>query len=543
MLSLSYFTLSFALTLWLSRFLLHYMDPTFFMDHPAERKIHDQPTPRFGGIAFSLVIIVIGWVLLNDNGLYTWYFLGAFSLFLLGAIDDYFTLSWRYKLPIQLFVGFFLLLQFHSQIDQVSFFGYVLPQNKIFLISIYLFWFIGITNAINLIDGMDGLAGGFMFLVTLAGGLMGYMYGAPHFVYINIIVGAALLAFLHFNQKPARFFMGDAGSLFLGYHLAVMPLFFFVAGGVRSIHGILNITPFILLASYLIADTTRVFVARLRKGRHPLEPDQLHLHYQLYHYGKSENGTLMAIFLLAGLGCLLAIIPNAFLGNNVFLLSFYILALAAFAFIEFIPRTFIRILMGAVNRFRSTNTDPWPYKLLFRIRYLPIAMGTYFFCLAFIHRGQFLELTPLQGVVLVTTLLTLFILKDTLTSEHRKFEAILISIGILQAIVLSLGFEADLVPINEQTGLPLFISWMRYGTLAFSGIIISTNYIMHTDMLGRGFWSVTDLLILFSLIGLSGLQPLNVGFPPTFTLEVGLVYFTNKLYLPHLSTLFAIEQA
>ncbi|MBO6488362.1 MAG: hypothetical protein HVK34_01840 [Pelagibacteraceae bacterium] len=170
-------------------------------------------------------------------------------------------------------------------------------------------------------------------------------------------------------------------------------------------------------------------------------------------------------------------------------------------------------------------------------------MGTYFFCLAFIHRGQFLELTPLQGTVLVTTLLTLFILKDTLTSEYRKFEAILISIGILQAIVLSLGFDADLVPINEQTGLPLFISWMRYGTLTFSGVIISTNYIMHTDMLGRGFWSITDLLILFSLIGLSGLQPLNVGFPPTFTLEVGLVYFTNKLYLPHLSTLFAIEQA
>ncbi|SVD19854.1 uncharacterized protein METZ01_LOCUS372708, partial [marine metagenome] len=303
---------------------------------------------------------------------------------------------------------------------------------------------------------------------------------------INIIVGAALLAFLHYNQKPARFFMGDAGSLFLGYHLAVMPLFFFVAGGGRSSSGDLNITPFILLASYLIADTTRVFVARLRKGKHPLEPDQLHLHYQLYHYGKSENGTLMAIFLLAGLGCLLAIIPSAFIGNNVFLLSLYIMSLAAFAFIEFIPRTFIRILMSAINRFRSTNTDPWPYKLLFRIRYLPIAMGTYFFCLAFIHRGQFFELTPLQGVVLVTTLLTLFILKDTLTSEHRKFEAILISIGILQAIVLSLGFDADLVPMNEQTGLPLFISWLRYGTLAFSGVIISTNYILHTDMLGRG---------------------------------------------------------
>ena len=198
--------------------------------------------------------------------------------------------------------------------------------------------------------------------------------------------------------------------------------------------------------------------------------------------------------------------------------------------------------MSLINKFRSTNKDPWPYKLLFRIRYLPIAIGTYFFCLAFIHRGQFFYLTPLQGVILVTTLFTLFILKDTLTSEHRKFEAILISIGILQAIVLSLGFDGNLVPIKEQSGLPLFISWLRYGTLGFSGVIISTNYILHTEMLGRGFWSITDLLILFSLIGLSCLQPLNVGFPPTFTLEIGLVYFTNKLYLPHLSTLFSVQQ-
>tara|TARA_B100000686_G_scaffold318275_1_gene367868 strand:- start:88337 stop:89896 length:1560 start_codon:yes stop_codon:yes gene_type:complete len=517
------------------------MDPTFFMDHPSDRKIHIHPTPRFGGIAFSLVIIIIGWVLLNENGNYNWYFMGAFSLFILGALDDYFTLSWHYKLPIQLFVGFFILLQFYSQIDAVIFFGYFLPVNKYILFIIYLFWFIGITNAINLIDGMDGLAGGFMFIVTLAGGLMGYVHGAPYFAYINVIVGSSLLAFLHFNQKPARFFMGDAGSLFLGYHLAVMPLLFYVASGNSIISNKINITPFILLASYLIADTTRVFVSRIKRGKHPLEPDQLHLHYQLYHYGKSENGTLMAIFLLAGIGCLFAILPSSFIGNNIILLVIYLISLSAFAFIEFIPRYFIILLMKLINKFKTTNTDPWPYKKLFRIRYLPLAMGTYFFCLTYIHRGQFLTLTMLQGTILFTTLLTLFILKDTLTSEHRKFEAILISIGILQAIVLSMGFDAGIKPIYDNSGLPLFISVMRYGALAFSGVIISTNYIVHTDLLGHGFWSITDLLILFSLIGLSALQPLNVGLPSTFTLEIGLVYFTNKLYLPHLAAFFSKE--
>ena len=112
--ALFYFTLSFGLTLWFSRFLLHYMDPTFFMDPPTDRKIHSKPIPRFGGIAFSFVIMIFGWIFLNKTGIYSGYFIGGFSLFLIGAIDDYFTLSWRYKLPIQLFVGFFLIIQFSS---------------------------------------------------------------------------------------------------------------------------------------------------------------------------------------------------------------------------------------------------------------------------------------------------------------------------------------------------------------------------------------------------------------------------------------------
>mgnify|MGYP001200457787 FL=1 len=537
--ALFYFTLSFGLTLWFSRFLLHYMDPTFFMDHPTDRKIHSKPIPRFGGIAFSIVIMLFGWIFLNKSGVYSWYFIGGFSLFLIGAIDDYFTLSWRYKLPIQLFVGFFLIIQFYHDINFVSFFGYQLPESKPLLLIVFLLWFIGITNAINLIDGMDGLAGGFMFLVTLAGCLLGFSNDAPYFMYINVIVGASLLAFLHFNQNPARFFMGDAGSLFLGYHLAVMPLFYFVAD--NSSNGIINITPFILLASYLIADTTRVFVLRIRKGHHPLEPDQLHLHYQLYHYGKSQNGTLISIFLLAGIGCSIAVMPESLIGENVFFLIFYLLCLSSFAFIDVVPRSFVKILMDLFKKLRTTNKDPWPHKLLFRIRYLPVAIGTYFFCIIYTYRIEFFQLTSMQTSILIIAIITLFLLKDTISSEHRKFEAVLISIGILQAIIISLGHQNNLTPIEDQNGMNHLVSWMRYGALAFSGVIISTNYILHTDLLGSGFWSITDLLILFTLIGINSLQSLGLILPPSFALEIGLVYYTNKLYLPHLSTLFTRE--
>ena len=147
----------------------------------------------------------------------------------------------------------------------------------------------------------------------------------------------------------------------------------------------------------------------------------------------------------------------------------------------------------------------------------------------------------MQTSILIIAIITLFLLKDTISSEHRKFEAVLISIRILQAIIISLGHQNNLTPIEDQNGMNHLVSWMRYGALAFSGVIISTNYILHTDLLGPGFWSITDLLILFTLIGINSLQSLGLILPPSFALEIGLVYYTNKLYLPHLSTLFTKE--
>ena len=115
MTTISYFALIFAATLWLSRFLLRYVEPDQFLDHPSERKIHTEAIPRFGGIAFGIAIIVIGWFVLNDHMQYTWYFLAAISMFVLGAVDDYWSISWRVKLPTQLMAGLLVLVQFITQ--------------------------------------------------------------------------------------------------------------------------------------------------------------------------------------------------------------------------------------------------------------------------------------------------------------------------------------------------------------------------------------------------------------------------------------------
>nr|MBC8193999.1 undecaprenyl/decaprenyl-phosphate alpha-N-acetylglucosaminyl 1-phosphate transferase [FCB group bacterium] len=305
MTTVSYFALIYAATLWLSRFLLRYMEPEMFLDQPTERKLHTVAKPRFGGIAFGLGIIIVGWFILNDHMQFTWYFLAAISMFILGAIDDYWTISWRIKLPTQVLTAFLVWVQFVQDVPMITFFGYSLSDNPFIVGPLFIFWFVGIVNAVNLIDGMDGLAGGYIFLTSFFALIIGWIAGNKDFIYFNTIFMGAMAAFLYFNQRPAKFFMGDSGSLLLGFHVAVLPLLFFATITSKEI---INMTPFILLSSYLIIDTARVFYDRIKRRMHPLEPDQNHLHHLLYNSTGSYKGTLLTIFVYLSIFGVMAII-------------------------------------------------------------------------------------------------------------------------------------------------------------------------------------------------------------------------------------------
>ena len=511
------------------------MDPTFFMDHPNERKIHDAPTPRIGGIAFAPVVIILGWFLFNTSDTYTWYFLGAMGMFLLGAIDDYYGLSWRFKLPIQLFFGLLIVFQFFPHIETVLFFGQVLPFSKWILMGIFLFWFIGISNSINLIDGLDGLAGGFMLLISFSAAILGFISGNPIFSYINVLFIASLLAFLHFNQKPAKFFMGDSGSLLLGYHLAVLPLLYSTKMSV--ITTTIDMTPFILLATYLIADTIRVVIIRVKQGNHPLEPDQLHLHYQIYNQGRSHNGTLMAIFILCGIGCVLSVLPNVIFFKTSYMMSTYLLILGVCTFIPAISKNFIRLVVNLNSNFRKPKVRGNTLVTIFNVKLLTYLIVIYFISLIVLFNEQLVYLSSFPFILILGTILALFILQETF-SGYRSNTAMLISFGIFHIYIMSLGVSG-LYPMSDQSGFISLFSWLRYGSLLIASIVVIANYLLNSVVYGQNFWSVTDLLIIFLLVGMIGVQPLGIGFPPTFSFEVGLVYFANKLWLPQFSEALA----
>ena len=526
MTTVSYFALIYAATLWLSRFLLRYMEPDMFLDQPTDRKLHTVAKPRFGGIAFGLGIIIIGWFILNDHMQFNWYFLAAISMFVLGAIDDYWSVSWRLKLPTQLLVAFLIWVQFVSDIPMITFFGYSLSENTFVIGGLFIFWFVGIVNAVNLIDGMDGLAGGYIFLTSFFALIIGWVAGNSVFIYFNTIFMGAMGAFLYFNQRPAKFFMGDSGSLLLGFHIAVLPLLFFATAPATQT---LNITPFILLSSYLIIDTSRVFYTRIKKKMHPLEPDQSHLHHLLYRSTGSYKGTLLAIFTYLSIFGVMAVIS---LISSPGLLSMvaYICLICALVLVHKLTEFGLGFISRITDKFNWDEDNLPGYQMLVRIRFLPILGLTYYLSILVLSVPSQNWSTAAPLLLFSIMLIIVFSFRGSIFPHNM--EILVVAAGIVQVYLLNNMANNDL-GIGDNSYYGVF-GIVRFIVLGLITVITAVNYIARSKTFGADFWKISDLLIFFILVGMASLNPLGIGISPIMAAEMGILYLANKLGLPRM---------
>jgi len=260
----------------------------FALDSPNFRKQHAYSKPQIGGIVFGSLLLLIGW----GSGLApAWYLISGVVSILLGVIDDLRYVPWQIKLLIQLVLAIYIASVFWNRFDTIVFYNISFSLSKFSLLVIFLLWFVGVYNAINLLDGLDGLAGGFMLIICISLGLS----DNGDFAKLNTIFAVLLFGFLVFNQRPSKLFMGDAGSLFLGFHTAVLPLLF---KEMDSTSSVLNMTPFILIVSYLIADTTRVFFTRIANKKSPMTPDTIHFHHLLLKQSGSYLSSIASIYII-----------------------------------------------------------------------------------------------------------------------------------------------------------------------------------------------------------------------------------------------------
>ncbi|MBM7649339.1 UDP-GlcNAc:undecaprenyl-phosphate GlcNAc-1-phosphate transferase [Bacillus ectoiniformans] len=294
-------------------------------DKPNHRKVHQRIMPRLGGLAIFISFLV-GTMIIRPDEPYTWAVVaGSFVIILTGMFDDMMELSPKLKLLGQIVAALIVIIVGDVQIEFINLpFGGTIEFGYL-SIPLTLLWIVGITNAINLIDGLDGLAAGVssIALLTMAG--MALMMGNGFVVVMASILLFSTLGFLVYNFHPAKIFMGDTGALFLGFMISVFSLL-----GFKNITVISLIIPIIILG-VPIADTFFAIIRR-KVNKQPLSaPDKSHLHHCLLRMGFSHKQTVLIIYAIASLFGLAALIfSQAKVWGAILVIGVIILAIEIF---------------------------------------------------------------------------------------------------------------------------------------------------------------------------------------------------------------------
>lgn len=279
------------------------------LDIGGRRKIHKGFVPSMGGIAIFVGFIFASavWIPLSELSYYRYFCAATVILFITGMRDDLAPLSPRGKLIMQLLAATMVVWGGGTAgIRITSFYGFLgiheLPTLVSYLISVFAI--IVITNAFNLIDGLDGLAGlvGLIAFTLMAGWFMLVRDGQNHtWAMALLLIGfiGATVAFLCYNWHPASIFMGDTGSLMLGFVLSVTVIKFLqINGNPTFVSEFKTSAPLSMAAAIAIIplfDTGRIFVLRLSQGRSPFSPDKLHVHHLLMRMGLRHSQVALII--------------------------------------------------------------------------------------------------------------------------------------------------------------------------------------------------------------------------------------------------------
>jgi UDP-GlcNAc:undecaprenyl-phosphate/decaprenyl-phosphate GlcNAc-1-phosphate transferase len=259
-------------------------------DRPGPRKVHRAPVPRVGGIAMAAGILVPTLVTVPLHASMIGFLGGVLLLLAFGVWDDRHDLDYRLKFLGQFLAVALVITIGHVRIAELTLDHPVeLPQLVSWLLTFG--FLVGVTNAINLADGLDGLAGGLALLCLCAIAIFGAICGNRTVMAVALIESGAILGFLRFNTHPAQVFMGDGGSQVLGFSIGVLSIL--ATQGDRTA---LSAALPLLLLGLPILDTVAVMLRRALAGRSPFSSDRSHLHHRLLDLGFAHHEAVVLIY-------------------------------------------------------------------------------------------------------------------------------------------------------------------------------------------------------------------------------------------------------
>jgi UDP-GlcNAc:undecaprenyl-phosphate GlcNAc-1-phosphate transferase len=270
------------------------------LDYPGERKVHDTPIPRIGGLAvflaFTITAIFANAFLPYVGGLYECNFntfmghAGGVLILLCGLYDDCRHLNAWVKLFFQILAATLAFVG-GATISGIYISGHGWSFGPVMTYLVTVFWFLLFINAMNLVDGLDGLAGGLVCFTCAIMSFSTYFHGEYLSTFYFVIVAGSVLGFLRYNFNPANIFLGDGGSYFLGYVIAILA----IRSSSKSHVGVLMVMPLVAMG-VPIFDAIFSPVRRFIIGRSPFQPDKEHIHHALLKMGLTTRKAVLAIY-------------------------------------------------------------------------------------------------------------------------------------------------------------------------------------------------------------------------------------------------------
>jgi UDP-GlcNAc:undecaprenyl-phosphate GlcNAc-1-phosphate transferase len=277
------------------------------MDVPKDaRRMHDHPIPRMGGLAIFLAFLLTVLLFAQLTGQVKGMLLGSVVIVVLGIFDDIYSLPAKFKFVVQILAA--LIAAWSGNLIDTLSNPNIFSSNPYWELGwlawpVTVIWIVAITNAVNLIDGLDGLACGVSTITSMAMLVIALVLGEGEVAILLAALAGGCVGFLPYNLHPAKIFMGDTGSTFLGYILAVVSI-----QGMFKMYSIISfVVPFLMLG-LPIFDTSFAFIRRIAHGKSPMSPDRSHVHHRLIDMGFSQKQAVAVLYIITAILGLSAVV-------------------------------------------------------------------------------------------------------------------------------------------------------------------------------------------------------------------------------------------
>ncbi len=271
-----------------------------------DRRMHTHPIPRMGGLAIFFGFLIGVLIFVELSGPIKGMLLGAVVIVVLGIFDDIYALGAKFKFCVQIVAA--LIAVFSGNVIEVISNPNIFSSNPywelgVLAVPVTVIWIVAVTNSVNLIDGLDGLACGVSTISSMSVLVIALAVSDSEVAFLMAALAGACIGFIPYNLNPAKIFMGDTGSTFLGYVLAVVSI-----QGLFKFYTIVSfVVPFLMLG-LPIFDTCFAFVRRIAHGQSPMHADRSHVHHRLIDMGLSQKQAVACLYVISAILGLSAVV-------------------------------------------------------------------------------------------------------------------------------------------------------------------------------------------------------------------------------------------